>query len=209
MADAPEGQFGFSFDQKRCTGCRTCAVACKDYHDLGPGVVFRTVHEYAAGAWRLNEEGAWDQDVTAFYVSLSCSHCSNPVCLRICTAGAVSKDARGFVTIDHEACTGCQLCAAACPYHAPRFDEASGRVEKCDGCFDRIARGRAPLCVEACPQRALDFGLYDELAEGPRVVERVAAMPDPVITQPNYAIEPSEAARCARLGEELMNPHEV
>ena len=28
-------QFGFSFDQRRCTGCKTCEMACRDYHDLG------------------------------------------------------------------------------------------------------------------------------------------------------------------------------
>lgn len=43
----PHHQFGFSFDQRRCTGCKTCEMACRDYHDLGTGPAFRTVHEYA------------------------------------------------------------------------------------------------------------------------------------------------------------------
>lgn len=63
-------QFGFSFDQRRCTGCKTCEMACRDYHDLGVGPAFRTVHEYAGGIWTQNDEGAWEHDVFAFYVSM-------------------------------------------------------------------------------------------------------------------------------------------
>ncbi|WP_342666912.1 4Fe-4S dicluster domain-containing protein, partial [Salmonella enterica] len=34
---------------------------------------------------------------------------------------------------------------------------------KCDGCYDRVAEGKKPICVESCPLRALDFGPIDEL----------------------------------------------
>lgn len=203
-------QFGFSFDQSRCTGCKTCEMACKDYHDLGSGVAFRTICEFAGGSWSQDGEGAWEQDVFAFYVSMSCNHCSNPVCLRICTCGAVSKDQLGFVTIDPGTCDGCQMCMIACPYHAPRFDERSGRVSKCDGCHDRVRSGLGPICVEACPQRALDFGIYDDLSERPLVVERVASMPDPRITQPNYIIKPCDAAERKSVGNDMVvNPFEA
>ncbi len=30
-------QLTFYFDQSRCTGCETCVVACKDWHDLPAG----------------------------------------------------------------------------------------------------------------------------------------------------------------------------
>ena len=32
-------QLGFYFDQTRCTGCHTCNVACKDWHDIDAGPV--------------------------------------------------------------------------------------------------------------------------------------------------------------------------
>ena len=107
-------QFGFSFDQRRCTGCKTCEMACRDYHDLGVGPAFRTVHEYAGGIWTQNDEGAWEHDVFAFYVSMSCNHCTNPVCLRFCTSDAIAKDDFGFVRVDVERCTGARyaLCRA-------------------------------------------------------------------------------------------------
>ena len=205
----PHHQFGFSFDQRRCTGCKTCEMACRDYHDLGTGPAFRTVHEYAGGPWIQNDEGAWEHDVFAFYVSMSCNHCTNPVCLRFCASDAIAKDDFGFVRVDAARCTGCQVCALSCPYHAPRFSEASAHIEKCDGCFDRVAAGLGPICVEACPQRALDFGIYDDIADHPLMVERVATMPDPVITQPNYAIEPCEAALRAADAVALQNLGEI
>ncbi|MEG0418910.1 4Fe-4S binding protein, partial [Gordonibacter sp.] len=33
--------WGFFFDNTRCTGCRTCEMACKDYHDLDASLTYR------------------------------------------------------------------------------------------------------------------------------------------------------------------------
>ena len=43
--------FGFFFDNTRCTGCKTCEMACKDYRDLGAEAVFRRVIDYEGGTW--------------------------------------------------------------------------------------------------------------------------------------------------------------
>ena len=40
-------QYGFFIDSSRCTGCKTCELACKDFKDLGPEVSFRRIYEYA------------------------------------------------------------------------------------------------------------------------------------------------------------------
>ncbi|TET59569.1 MAG: 4Fe-4S dicluster domain-containing protein, partial [Promethearchaeota archaeon] len=32
-------QMGFYFNQTRCTGCYTCSVACKDWHDIPEGPI--------------------------------------------------------------------------------------------------------------------------------------------------------------------------
>ena len=45
-------QYGFFIDSSRCTGCKTCELACKDFKDLGPEVSFRRIYEYAGGDWQ-------------------------------------------------------------------------------------------------------------------------------------------------------------
>ncbi|MEJ1876442.1 4Fe-4S binding protein, partial [Klebsiella pneumoniae] len=39
-------QYGFFIDSARCTGCKTCELACKDYKNLTPEVSFRRIYEY-------------------------------------------------------------------------------------------------------------------------------------------------------------------
>ncbi|OQR44217.1 (4Fe-4S)-binding protein [Klebsiella aerogenes] len=41
-------QYGFFIDSARCTGCKTCELACKDYKNLTPDVSFRRCHERVA-----------------------------------------------------------------------------------------------------------------------------------------------------------------
>ena len=36
-------QYGFYIDSAKCTGCKTCQLACKDYKDLQVDVNFRRV----------------------------------------------------------------------------------------------------------------------------------------------------------------------
>lgn len=118
-------QYGFVVDVSRCTGCRTCAVACKDAHNLPVGLNLRRVLEEASGSWRQDRmTGAWHQDVRAWYVSIACNHCENPACVKVCPTKAHYKRAEdGLVVIDRDKCIGCGMCAQACPYGAPQLDE--------------------------------------------------------------------------------------
>ena len=68
-------QYGFYIDSQRCTGCKTCELACKDYKDLTPDVSFRRIYEYCGGGWKQEGE-AWTQDVFSYYLSISCNHSS-------------------------------------------------------------------------------------------------------------------------------------
>ncbi len=62
-------------------------------------------------------------------------------------------------------CAG-HLCKEVCPYHAPQFESArNSRMEKCHLCVDRWTRNKKPICVEACPTRAMDAGPLDELRD--------------------------------------------
>ena len=47
-------QYGFFVDVSKCTGCKTCMVACKDGHFAQPGMNLRKVREYSGGTWRTS-----------------------------------------------------------------------------------------------------------------------------------------------------------
>jgi anaerobic dimethyl sulfoxide reductase subunit B (iron-sulfur subunit) len=153
-------QLGFYFDQTRCTGCFTCVVACKDWHDVpaGPSSWIRVLPL---------EKGKYP-DLFVAFLRTSCYHCLEPACVPACPASAITKRKQdGIVIVDGEQCLGkdrCGLCLESCPYDAPQFgDEENAIMEKCDFCVERLAEGQTPICVEACPMRALDVGPMEEL----------------------------------------------
>ena len=187
-------QYGFFVDISRCTGCKTCMMACKDYKDIGPNQNLRRVYEYTGGDWK-QEGNTWRPDVFAYYVSISCNHCEDPACMPVCPEKAITKDANGFVVIDAEKCIGCRACQKACPYGAPQFNRSIRRMTKCDGCQDRLAAGAQPNCVDACPQRALEFGDVGELRRQHGTLAAVAPLPDAATTRPSLVIKPPRKAR--------------
>ena len=78
------------------------------------------------------------------------------------------REEDGIVVVDREICLGnveCPLfCKDACPYGAPQFGAEEGaKMQKCDLCGDRWTEGKKPICVEACPMRALDTSPVNEL----------------------------------------------
>jgi anaerobic dimethyl sulfoxide reductase subunit B (iron-sulfur subunit) len=154
-------QLGFYFDQTRCTGCGACGVACKDWHDIpaGPENWMRILY---------TEKGRFP-DVFVSYLASPCYQCAEPVCASVCPPGAISKrDADGIVVVDTAACLGneaCDVkCQKACPYNAPQFGpEPAARMRKCDFCQERWPERKLPICVEACPTRALDAGPMESL----------------------------------------------
>ncbi|MFO7964727.1 MAG: 4Fe-4S dicluster domain-containing protein [Desulfobacterales bacterium] len=154
-------QIGFYFDQTRCTGCGACQVACKDWHDIPAG----------PEKWisiTCTERGTCP-DVFVSYMIAPCWHCEDPVCVAACPADAVWKRREdGIVLVDSDKCLGneaCDVkCLKACPYDAPQFDATPGaKMRKCTLCADRWETGDLPVCVEACPTRALDAGPIGEL----------------------------------------------
>lgn len=190
-------QLGFYIDITKCTGCKTCVVACKDKNDLEPGRNFRTVHAYEEGTWRQDRAtGAWHQNVLAYHVPVSCNHCSDPACVKICPTKAHHKrEEDGLVLIDREKCVGCGMCAKACPYGAPVLDAKARKMTKCDACFDRLQKGLLPICVESCPQRAIEFGEIDALREKYGDRATIAPLPDAAKTRPNLVVRAPKGLR--------------
>lgn len=187
--------YGFYFDSTRCTGCRTCEMACKDYNDLSQEVAYRKVYDYEGGECVVDGEGLATNSAFMYHVSAACNHCEKPACFAACPSGAIEKDENGIVYIT-DACTGNGACVDACPYGVPILDKASGKGVKCDMCRDRVAEGKQPICVEACPLRALEWGDLDELkAAHPDAVAGIAPLVAPDLTIPSLLIKACPAAK--------------
>ena len=206
-------QYAFYFDSDACTGCKACQVACKETYQLGSDNLYRRVYNYQGGSWALNGSETYVPDgVFGYFVSVGCNHCTDPACVANCPTGAMQKDEEtGAVWTDHEVCIGCKTCQTACPYGAPTYSEDDGFMLKCDMCADERSVGRKPVCVAACPMRALDFGTRDELvakySEGDVEVEPLPRD----TTGPNLILNPHRKAQksgsgagfVANLDEEL------
>ncbi|MEF9875986.1 MAG: 4Fe-4S dicluster domain-containing protein [Gordonibacter sp.] len=203
-------QQAFYFDGTRCTGCKTCEMSCKDFKDLSVGYAFRNVSEVTLGETKKDAAGNVTTSCVSYPVSMSCNHCDKPICFEKCPQSAIVKDAdTGLMSIDEKKCIGCGTCATVCPYNAPKVDKEKKKAVRCDGCAERVAAGEKPVCVEACPCRALDFGSADEMAKlGERA--NIAPLPDPADTVPNFFVKPSADAQPAGSKDIMVaNPLEV
>lgn len=204
-------QLGFYLDQQNCTGCKACQIACKDKNDLPVGISWRRVVEYTGGGWSTDTvEGSMTPNVFTYYTSVSCNHCDDPICVKVCPTTAMSKGEDGVVTVDPDKCVGCRYCEWACPYSAPQFNADAGVMTKCNFCQDYVADGKEPACVAACPSRVLKFGEIDELREKYGDTADIEPLPDPSTTKPNLVIDPH--AKAQRSGEgigAIANPEEI
>jgi anaerobic dimethyl sulfoxide reductase subunit B (iron-sulfur subunit) len=200
----------FFLDAQICTGCKTCMIACKDKNDLPMGVRWRRVVEFAGGDWIRQPDETFSQNVFAYYVSVSCNHCRDPICVHACPSTAMNQNDHGIVTVDPQKCLGCRYCEWACPYSAPQFDDASGQMTKCDFCRDKLEQGDVPDCVAGCPTRALQLGEYDQLAERHGSGLLMAPLPPPGLTDPGFILEVHRDARTGQTPKgAICNPEEV
>jgi anaerobic dimethyl sulfoxide reductase subunit B (iron-sulfur subunit) len=185
----------FFLDAQICIGCKTCMVACKDKNNLDPGIRWRRVVEYCGGQWVSLPDGTFRQDVFGYYISVSCNHCDNPICVEVCPTGAMNQDENGIVTVDQNRCVGCRYCEWACPYGAPQYNAGIGRMSKCDLCRDELETGGMPACVAACPTRALSLGEFDASLLEFEGHKPIAPLPDEEFTSPIMVIKPHKMGK--------------
>ena len=136
-----------------------------------------------------------------------------PACVANCPQGALEKDAdTGLVSRDEEKCIGCGTCVKSCPYEVPVVDTETMKSVKCDGCAARVAEGKMPICVDACPLRALEFGDIEELRSRALRMPWTASPPwrPRTQTKPSVAILACPAAKdCGDATGFIANPKEV
>ncbi len=152
-------------DISKCSGCKSCEVACFAEHNKSNNGVGNTV-------------GTVEVPVSPrLYVThltpticgpIQCKHCEDAPCVNICSKGAISK-VDGVTVIDTNKCIGCKDCMLACPFGAitlsdtfenkkPVMQSDNKSVKKtaikCDLCAQNPD---GPSCVRACPNKALSL----------------------------------------------------
>jgi Fe-S-cluster-containing dehydrogenase component len=116
-----------------------------------------------------------------------CMHCVNPPCVKLCPWGSAKQLENGISRIDPDICLGGSKCKSVCPWDIPQRQTGvglylnllpslagNGVMYKCDRCYDRIARGELPACIEACPEEVQTIGpRQDIIAEAHAIAKEI------------------------------------
>ncbi len=143
----------FIFDKNKCVGCEACVIACINENGFQEPERWRNIHS-------SNPEKFFG--IPLFYLSTSCNHCENAVCMENCPALAYTRSPiTGAVLHNADACIGCKYCTWHCPYDAPKYNPISGTINKCNFCESLLTDNQKPACVSLCPTGALDFSFEE------------------------------------------------
>ena len=168
----------FFIDTSRCTGCRGCQVACKQWNQNAATKTtqrgtYQNPPDLSTATFKLvrfSETPGTGGDPNWFFFPDQCRHCLYPLCKM-----AADRKAKGAVAIDSRTRAVTFNSAVKispedfkevreiCPFDIPRHDEKSGGMSKCTMCFDRITEGMPPACVKACPTGTMNFGDRDAI----------------------------------------------
>ena len=135
-------------NEEWCLGCHLCEYNCA-FANSGLDDMVRALKGKPIFPRIHIEE---DSGIT---YAVSCRHCTDPLCVKSCIAGAISIE-EGVVRIDRNKCVGCLTCVLVCPYGAVAAGP-EGAAQKCELCM-RNSCG-APACVTGCPNNAI---VYEE-----------------------------------------------
>ncbi len=176
---------GVLHDTTKCIGCRKCEQACNTVNELPePEILFDDMSVLEEK--RRTDEAVYTvvnsfdaENGKKVFAKKQCNHCLEPACASACFVKAFKKTPQGPVVYDASLCVGCRYCMVACPFEIPAYEynnALSPKVTKCTMCAPRIAEGKLPGCVEACPREALIFGKRDDLIKVAKA--RIAKHPD-------------------------------
>lgn len=169
----------FLIDTTRCTACRGCQVACKEWHELPANETKQRgshqnppdLNPYNLKIVRFTERLDTNGTVIWNFFPDQCRHCLTPICVDVAdqtVPGAMIKDPKTGAVLATEKTAelspeDAKAVIDACPYNIPRLDPKTNRLTKCDMCIDRVSAGLPPMCVKTCPTGAMVFGEREEI----------------------------------------------
>jgi formate dehydrogenase iron-sulfur subunit len=157
-------------DVSKCTACRACQVACKQWNKLPAlktqqGGTHQNPPDLNWATWnliRFTELPLRDGGMKWLFRRDACLHCTDPGCQRACPVpGCITKTPEGAVVIDQNLCIGCKMCVNSCPFEVPRINPETNKAYKCTLCWNRISNGLIPACAKACAPGTITFGNKD------------------------------------------------
>lgn len=174
----------FFIDTSKCTACRGCQMACKQWNRLGTvTTINRGSHQnpldLSSSAFKIVRfnEGITEGKPVWYFFPDQCRHCMEPPCKE--TADSMVKN-----SIIRDEKTGAVIYTSqtkklkakeiilSCPYHIPTVNLETKSLTKCTMCFDRITNGLLPACVATCPTGTMSFGDRPEILD--RAKKRLA-----------------------------------
>lgn len=179
-----------------------CVLNCKSWHTSSIFGPMPDLDPYGKFPWSMYfmrvvriEQGNYP-DVRTIPIPISCFHCENAPCVKVCPTGAIFKRRiDGVVVINYDICQGYRYCITACPYGNITFDPIEGVSKKCILCVDRLYDDslpiyeRIPACVRGCPAGARIFG---DLSDPNSEVSQIAAQYGAFVLGQGYGTEPEE-----------------
>jgi formate dehydrogenase iron-sulfur subunit len=170
----------FFIDTSKCTACRGCQLACKEWNALDANATkqvgtHQNPPDLNANNYKLVRfnEHVIDGKVRWFFFPDQCRHCLTPPCKIVADSikeGAITQDEKtGAVLFTAETKSlskeDFESVRDSCPYNIPRRNEATGLMAKCTMCFERITSGMLPACVKVCPTGTMNFGEREAMLE--------------------------------------------
>jgi formate dehydrogenase beta subunit len=158
-------------DTTKCTACRGCQVACKQWNEM-PAMRTRNRGSYQNppdlqwNTWTLIRFQEYVDDKGSFkwlFRKDGCMHCTDAACVKVCPSGALYYSEYGTVGLKSSLCIGCKECASSCPFEVPKYSHAADKIYKCDLCLTRIRSDQSPACVKSCPTGALTIGPKEKM----------------------------------------------
>ncbi|OGP76697.1 MAG: formate dehydrogenase [Deltaproteobacteria bacterium RBG_16_50_11] len=170
----------FFIDTTKCTACRGCQIACKQWNrNPGTKTSQRGTHQNPADLSvftfklvRFNEVEIPGGEPKWYFFADQCRHCVEPPCKATAeslNSKSITKDdAMGAVLFNPKVkvkAADFKSIRESCPYDIPRWDDKTGGMNKCTMCIDRIKEGMLPACVKTCPTGTMNFGDRNAMLE--------------------------------------------